>query len=144
MVVITIYGFIYYYLAAICETLFFRQRRPTRDPSQSTMDPTKLAKLQAQAASNRIGTFDTHPAVVSRFASVCVWGLADDQAARGVRREGHSAAKDCAQIETFEHPGRQEAPGCAQEAERAADRGRGGGEHVQGGRERVALQRSQR
>jgi len=60
-----------------------------------------------------------------------------------VRREGDRAAKNRAQIETRERTGRQEATGCAEEAERAADHGRGGGQHVQGGRKRVALQRSQ-
>ena len=61
-----------------------------------------------------------------------------------VRREGHRAAKDCAQVEARELTGRQEAAGRAEEAERAADHGRRGGQHVQGGRKRVALQCSQR
>ena len=64
--------------------------------------------------------------------------------ARVCRREGHRAAKDSAKIEAFDHTGRQEAAGRAEEAERAADHGRRGGQHVPGGRERVALQRSQR
>jgi len=55
------------------------------------------------------------------------------------RREGDRTAKNRAQIETCECTGRQEAPGCAEEAERAADHGRGGGQHVQGGRKRVAF-----
>ena len=144
------YGFIYYYLAAIRETLFFRRASTNHKatvPSQSTMDPAKLAKLQAQAASNRIGTSIGHIRGVI-FAS-CVCGicasvrLADCQLLR-VRREGHRAAKDCAQVEARELTGRQEAAGCAEEAERAADHGRRGGQHVQGGRKRVALQCSQR
>ena len=61
------YGFVYYYLVAIRETLFFRRASTNHKatvPSQSTMDPAKLAKLQAQAASNRIGTsIGAHPAV---------------------------------------------------------------------------------
>lgn len=69
---------------------------------------------------------------VQRYARACV------------RREGDRAAKNRAQIETCERAGRQEAPGCAEEAERAADHGRRGGQHVQGGRKRVALQRSKR
>ena len=72
-------------------------------------------------------------------------GITDCQRARLVRvsvfrREGYSTAKDSAKVETLKHTGRQEAPGCAEEAERAADHGRGGGQHVQGRRERVALQ----
>jgi len=101
------------------------------------MDPAKLAKLQAQAASNRIGTSISATSgrvfavrICVLFVSVFVgWMvlLTPRQRQRAFRREGHSAAKDSAQIETFEHTGRQEAPGCAEEAERAADHGRGGG-----------------
>ena len=80
-------------------------------------------------------------AVLCRLCRLCAF--ADRQLLRA-RREGHRAAKDCAQVEARELTGRQEAAGRAEEAERAADHGRRGGQHVQGGRERVALQRSQR
>ena len=106
----------------------------------STIDAAKLAKLQAQAASNRIGTSTlTFGSVFFRygfFFADCPLALCLPSS----RREGDRAAKNRAQIETCERTGRQEAPGCAEEAERAADHGRGGGQHVQGGRKRVALQ----
>jgi len=95
------------------------------------MDPAKLAKLQAQAASNRIGT--SISATSDRVFAICVclcriWPAdCQPRVLHSFRREGHSAAKDSPQIETLEHTGRQEAPGCAEEAERAADHGRGGG-----------------
>jgi hypothetical protein len=100
-----------------------------RSTVNSTMDPAKLAKLQAQAASNRIGTS------ISATSGRVFCGLRPCRigpgwltaSARSFRREGHSAAKDSAQIETFEHTRRQEASGCAEEAERAAYHGRGGG-----------------
>jgi len=88
------------------------------------MDPAKLAKLQAQAASNRIG-MSGHVSVICICASVFVGWSVDARCA--FRWKGHSAAKDSAQVEAFKHPGRQEASGCAEETERAADHGRGGG-----------------
>ena len=93
------------------------------------MDQAKLAKLQAQAASNRIGTsiFATSGRVFAVCVSVFVGSGLLTPARVLFRREGHGAAKDRAQIETFEHTGRQEAPRCTEEAERAADHGRGGG-----------------
>jgi hypothetical protein len=99
-----------------------------RSTVNSTMDPAKLAKLQAQAASNRIGTSisATSGRVFCGCASLSDWSWLTANA-RSFRREGHSAAKDSAQIETLEHTRRQEASGCAEEAERAADHGRGGG-----------------
>jgi general stress protein YciG len=88
---------------------------------------------------------------VSRFrvvsASLYGWLTSNVLRARAcvcIRREGYRAAKSRAQIETCERAGRQETPGCAEEAERATDHGRRGGQHVQGGRKRVALQRSKR
>jgi hypothetical protein len=74
-------GIIYYYLAANRETLFFAKRewhRPTvkgeGPQSIPTMDPAKLAKLQAQAASNRIGAFTsaTSGRVVFAVLRLCV------------------------------------------------------------------------
>lgn len=115
----------------------------------STIDVAKLAKLQAQAASNRIGTSTlTFGGPNFRLSFifcgfVLVRLLLTAHVRAWYRREGDRAAKNRAQVETCERTGRQEAPGCAKEAERAADHGRGGGQHVQGGRKRVALQCSQ-
>jgi NAC domain len=67
------YGIIYYYLAANRRNLVCIDQRPTsrrRSTVNSSMDPAKLAKLQAQAASNRIGT--SISATSGRVFAVCV------------------------------------------------------------------------
>ena len=103
------------------------------------MDQAKLAKLQAQAAS-RIGALTLlHPLKpLEGVIKICT-----SLTPQRCRREGHRAAKDRAQIKARKRAGRQEAPGRAQEAERTADRGRRGGEHVQRGWQRPAFQRSE-
>jgi NAC domain-containing protein len=61
------------------QTLFFLQERlhrpnpKRRSTVNSTMDPAKLAKLQAQAASNRIGTLVS--ATSGRVFAVCVCAI---------------------------------------------------------------------
>ena len=71
------------------------------------MNPEKLAKLQAQAAANRIGE---HPADV-------VFPARDADDRNGVkRRQGYRTSQDRTKNEACGSPGRQEAPGSLEEA----------------------------